>query len=101
MLHKFGKVGLWMGVQYACVCVTVCVFEGGTVGCRFVEATYVPSVQEMKQRERESENTVHPQLSRKTRACPCPKEESEREQIHVFICVCVYDCILIQILFHC
>ena len=50
------------------------------VGCSFVEATYAPSVQEMRQGE--SESTVHPQMTGKTRAGPCPETDSN---IHVCV----------------
>lgn len=55
------------------VCLIVCLWE---VGCGVVEATCVPSVQEIK--EGESESKIHPQPTCKTRAGPRPATESGR-----------------------
>lgn len=91
VLHKFGRVGPWTCVQYVSACARLIV-RSRQAACSFAEATYVPSVQEMKQGE--NENTVHPQMTRKARAGPCP----EREVAIFMFCLCV--CVM-QILFHC
>lgn len=76
-----------MGECTVCKCMCVyLILRLREVGCSFVEATYVPSVQEMKQGG--NENIVHLQMTKKARA------ESE---MFIFLCVCV--CV-IQILFH-
>lgn len=78
----------WMCVQYGkCARMHLIVCAWREVGCSFVEATCIPSVQEVKQGE--SEITVHPQMTRKTRAGPCPERERE-SNIHVFVYMCVY-----------
>ncbi len=89
VLHKFGRRAAdgYTVCESVCVRVWLCVKE---VGCCFVEATFVPSVQEMKQGE--SENIVHPQQTNKQKELVHVQIRRE-SKIHVSECVCVFVCV--------
>ena len=92
-MHKFGRVGLWMCVQYAKgVRVWLCVFKRGRLQlCGGDLRTICPGSKAGRER-----GHIHPQMTRKTRAGPCP-ERARAILMFMSICVCLCVCVCVCI----